>query len=111
MNDYPTKQTLKCIKNFNLGKRPLKILLDLIRTEWKFADVEYYKLIIKGNNVYLELHTGGWSGNEEIYDSFEKIKMIAMFWQKSERGGHYYYTFPKFMYEKGFKTTLEDETK
>lgn len=37
----------------------------------------------------IELHTGGWSENEEIVDAICDTKFWLFYWQKSERGGHY----------------------
>lgn len=40
--------------------------------------------------LILELHTGGWSGNEEIIKALQGNKLFwLMWWQKTERGGHY----------------------
>lgn len=40
--------------------------------------------------LILELHTGGWSGNEEIINALQNNKLFwSMWWQKTERGGHY----------------------
>lgn len=40
----------------------------------------------------LELHTGGWSGNEQIVEALKRNRMFwAMCWVKSERGGHYWF--------------------
>jgi hypothetical protein len=43
----------------------------------------------------LELHTGGWSGNEEIISVLQNSMFWVMYWQKSERGGHYYFELPE----------------
>ena len=40
--------------------------------------------------LIFELHTGGWSGNEEIIKALQDNKLFwLMWWQKTERGGHY----------------------
>ncbi len=42
--------------------------------------------------LILELHTGGWSANEEIINTLQDNKLFwLMWWWKTERGG--YYTF------------------
>jgi hypothetical protein len=39
----------------------------------------------------LELHTGGWSDNETIISDLESNFFWFLYWQKSVRGGHYYF--------------------
>lgn len=39
----------------------------------------------------MELHTGGWSENEEVIHFMEQSMFWRVFWWKSERGGHYYF--------------------
>ena len=42
--------------------------------------------------LILELHTIGWSANEEIIKALQCNKLFwFMWWQKTERGGHYYF--------------------
>jgi hypothetical protein len=42
--------------------------------------------------LMLELHTGGWSGNEDIIEALQNHKLFwMMWWWKTERGGHYYF--------------------
>lgn len=84
MYPYPTEEQLEYIKNFDLVKQGYFNLLDYIYNIWSYPD--YY---ILGENA-LELHTGGWSGNEDIvYALQENTLFWAMAWMKSERGGHY----------------------
>jgi len=45
----------------------------------------------KGDKWSLEIHTGGWSGHEEIIDELQCTMFWFFYWQKSERGGHYYF--------------------
>jgi len=40
----------------------------------------------------LELHTGGWSGNEDIIEALKKSYFWIFYWEKSVKGGHYYFT-------------------
>ena len=39
----------------------------------------------------LALHTGGWSGNEDIIRELEQTWFWFMYWCQSHRGGHYYF--------------------
>jgi hypothetical protein len=63
-------------------------LLDFIKSIWNYGD---WGFKMSGKKVLrVELHTGGWSGNEEIIQHFEKKLLWYMSWMKSTRGGHYY---------------------
>ena len=78
-------ETYDCIKN----PEPCD-LIRAIKSMWKYADVGYFKY--DKNTRILELHTAGWSDNEEIISSLEKNRFFwSLYWQKSERGGHYYF--------------------
>ena len=59
----------------------------------------YFKVYVTKKQVFVQLHTAGWSGNEDLYCALEKVKWLGLFWQKSVRGGHYYYTFPRFVWD------------
>lgn len=89
---YPTNAELKTIKdwdfltNFTGG---VKDFLPFLKDIWWMSDWGY---ILKGKNVLrLELHTGGWSGNEEIIGVLRRTMFWTLYWEKSVRGGHYYF--------------------
>ena len=89
---YPTEEEIQEIENWNFdfsignNKRFINYLKSIWWTpEWGFV----YKL--KKRKLYLELHTGGWSGNEEIKGVLKKTLFWNFYWQKSVRGGHYYF--------------------
>lgn len=53
--------------------------------------------IHKSPVINLELHTGGWSGNEVIISALLQNRMfITMWYKKWERGGHYYFEINPF---------------
>ena len=84
---YPTKGQLQTIRKFDLTKKSVKALLDFIEPIWEYGDWGF-----KRTKHKLELHTGGWSGNEDIIGSLQgNFLFWAMYWQKSTRGGHYYF--------------------
>lgn len=90
MKEYPTEDDLKRIEEWDAIK-DAQGLIDFISELWSYPD--YFKRECE----VLELHTGGWSGNESVIEALEKNLMFyALFWQKSERGGHYYFTVRKF---------------
>jgi len=42
--------------------------------------------------LYVELHTGGFSANEDVIEALQDNMMFwLMWWWKTERGGHYYF--------------------
>jgi hypothetical protein len=61
-------------------------LIKLLQNIWHWPDY------IKYEDGKLELHTGGWSENERIITELAQTIFWAFFWQKSERGGHHYFT-------------------
>ena len=81
---YPTEETLEYIKNYQ--EAPLT-LIEYVLAAWHWPEYAKWEPPI------LELHTGGWSGNEEIIQALMESKSLFwnFFWQKSERGGHYYF--------------------
>lgn len=91
MKKYPTEHGLKAIETWDFEKQSVKDFLKLIRDAWNWADVGFYKL--RGKRVLrLELHTGGWSGNEDVIEAMRNNWMFWLLcWKKSVRGGHYYF--------------------
>lgn len=97
MGHYPSDIVLERIKNFDVFEEDIKKLLDLIENEWEFADVGYIKTYSENGKNILELHTGGWSGNEEIIDALmENFAFWGAYWWKTERGGHYWFEIKEF---------------
>ena len=99
--EYPSKEELKIIYSWDFSKEPVKDLLDYVERLWWEPN---WGFKLTGKRVLkLELHTGGWSGNESIIEALKYNFMFwSMYWQKSTRGGHYYFTinFPKTIVSK-----------
>ena len=90
---YPTDEELQEIRQWSKNRivdYDVLGLLDYIRDRWRYADSGYFKLVGK-RVLRLELHTAGWSGNESIIDALQENVFWFMWWQKSTRGGHYYF--------------------
>jgi len=84
---YPTDKELATIKDWDVLKSNVSGLLDFIEARWRWSDT-YMKR--EGDKV--ELHTGGWSGNEDIIGALEGNHTFWLTcWMKSERGGHYWF--------------------
>lgn len=90
---YPTEEALGYIKNYDILNQPIKKLIEFIQELWSYKDF----FILRGKKTLtLELHTGGWSGNESIIQALaENILFWSMYWEKSVRGGHYYFKITK----------------
>lgn len=84
-NSYSDQTILDMIYEYgNTNKH--KELIDLLFDIWTYKDY------ISFTDGKLELHTGGYSANEEIITELSQTSFWFFFWQKSERGGHHYFT-------------------
>jgi hypothetical protein len=93
-NGYPTDEWLDFIKDYKPEVMPIMDFLKLLErgwylSNWGFRLHKKYKGIRK-----LELHTGGWSGNEitinVILDNIF-LKWLHMKYYQWNVGGHYYF--------------------
>ena len=89
-NEYPTEKELQIIEKWEMLEKPVRDLLEFVRSIWWMPEWGYK---LKGKKVlYLELHTGGWSGNESIIHALKSNRIFwLMCWEKSSKGGHYYF--------------------
>lgn len=87
---YPTRTELQAIQEWNILEKPVKDLLDYIKDLWWMPG---WGFSLKGKRVLrLELHTGGWSGNENIIDALKHNYLFwSLNWERSRRGGHYWF--------------------
>jgi hypothetical protein len=87
---YPTKKELEKIKNWDILNNDIQEFLEYIRSIWRTPD---WGFSLKGKRILkLELHTGGWSGNEEIMYALQHNYLFwGLYWRKSLTGGHYYF--------------------
>lgn len=92
---YPTKEWLNFIKNYkNFDEIPIKEFLELLRKSWWASQMLFVLHKKYCKERMLELHTGGWSGNEEIIHAILSntvlinLKMKYIAWNI---GGHYYF--------------------
>ncbi len=81
---YPDENELKKIKEW--GHEDYPALMYYIEELWSYSD----RFLQKGDVYYLS--TGGWSGNESLIEALEENALFwCCCWQKSERGGHYWF--------------------
>lgn len=93
---YPTEEFLQFIKDYKPDNSLpiLKFIKDILFKSWWMSDC-CFKLHRKYKSIQkLELHTGGWSGNEELINAIKAniylthFKMQYVMWKT---GGHYYF--------------------
>jgi len=98
--EYPTEEELERIENWD-HTLPVMKLLDDIESLWHWSEWGFKKYwgfnSLRRRVLKVELHTGGWSGNEEIIGALQKTVFWNLYWEKSIRGGHYYFEIPKSM--------------
>ncbi len=98
-NEYPRDSELREIKKWDVIKGNLPEFVDYIKSlwwmpEWGFKLYRGREHIFRQWCMKLELHTGGWSGNEDVIGTLQGTFFWTLFWQKSIRGGHYWFEFP-----------------
>jgi hypothetical protein len=95
-NGYPTDEWLDFIKNYKPSESlPLiKFVSDFLRYGWWMHEWGFVLHRKYNGKRRLELHTGGWSGNEEIIDAIKSNMWLTHFQMRYvmwETGGHYYF--------------------
>lgn len=104
---YPTGKELDTIRNWDFNKKSIQDFLEHIHSCWHWADGPGWQgYHLTGKNILrLELHTGGWSGNENVIEALcENFVFWVMYWEKSVRGGHYYFRIPLKAFKSASKT-------
>ncbi len=93
---YPTEETLQFIKKYQ-DIHNLRFLAEFIVKAWYWPDYAKWDDKSEVFPSTLELHTGGWSGNEILISALQESESLfwTFYWQKSERGGHYYFEIPR----------------
>ena len=94
-SEYHSDFELNKIKNWDY--RNVFELIEHIQDMWNWKQ-DYFvskwgkRKFDNADVLLLELHTGGWSGNEDIIAALEEHEMFFNLWHtKWERGGHYYF--------------------
>jgi hypothetical protein len=91
---YPTEGYLKFIREYTGSSCPIMNMIDIICENWYHGDWGW-KLHRKYKGVRkFELHTDGWSGNEDIIDEITSNIYLTNFQMKYvswRTGGHYYF--------------------
>lgn len=92
---YPTEEWLTFIEEYQPDEYlPIYDFLELLKSSWNHSQWGFKLHRIYRGIRKLELHTGGWSGNESIIKAIEKnifLTYISMKYKMWETGGHYYF--------------------
>jgi len=91
MKEYPDESDLKQIREWDAVKDPFGLIKFIESICWCDA------IRIRGKRVwYIEFHTWGWSGNEDIIGALRDNPLFfAIYWEKTHKGGHYYFKVHK----------------
>lgn len=106
---YNTDKEMRLIEKWDVNE--VFTLLDYIEERWWSTDWGFKKVWSKERLhnkpvIKLELHTGGWSGNEDIINALLKNQMFKMLWYYQwNRGGHFIFEINPFNI--GFKSANE----
>ncbi len=91
-NDYPEEQELERIRKWDITKESVHKLVEYVIERWKWAKNDYARNYSTQKRIKIKLATGGWSGNEDIISALaDNVLFWAIYWQRSERGGHYWF--------------------
>jgi len=93
---YPTEELLEFISKYEPSDDfPLIKFIEVLESAWWMPDWGFKLHKKYKGKTKLELHTGGWSGNEEIMSAIESNLILGLYLRHTmwKRGGHYYYEF------------------
>lgn len=86
---YPEKKDLLALRAFGvLDNQTFEREADIILSLFESTGVGSGRITKFGRKIRLYLHTGGWSGCEEMISAINKI-WWSMYWKESTVGGHY----------------------
>ncbi len=93
-DNYSDETSLEKIKTWDVLKDGVEGLLDLVEENTNWVDRQIHR---SGKYVIrFEYHTGGWSGNEDVIAALRQNFLFwSLAWEKSTRGGHYYFKINK----------------
>lgn len=88
--EYPTEEQLEKIRKWDVLKDGISALIVYVKSLWWTPEWGWK---LAGKQVLrLQLHCGGWSGNEDIIGALRDNYLFWAFcWVKSTRGGHYWF--------------------
>jgi hypothetical protein len=113
---YPTKEELGFIRKYDVFKKPVRQLVEYIQERWRWDDYfvvrrkrDFFASVTSTDdhnpkrrwNVIVEMHTGGWSGSEDMIEALRKNRwFFFLYHNKWETGGHFYFKIPEDTWKK-----------
>ena len=99
LDGYPTKGELELILAFRGTPHEF---FDYICSIWWYDSyaVTRGRDAISGGVKRINISTVGWSGNEDIIGVLKQTWFWFMWWQQSNRGGHYMFEVPTKLWDK-----------
>ena len=94
IDGYPTEEYLDFIRGYDFLFEDVRPFLDILRDGWAYRDWGFKFRRKYKDHQTLELHTAGWSGNEEVIGALKETYFFTLYWEKTHRGGHYYFKIP-----------------
>jgi hypothetical protein len=95
---YPEPKDLDRIKSWDTYD--VFNLIEYVCCKWsyqKWGVKKYWEKKREREVLKVELHTAGWSGNEDLINALLENRMFTMMWYESwRRGGHYYFEINPF---------------
>lgn len=91
---YPKNELITTIRNYHPDQGNIIKMIYLICHNWYHGEDGYKIYMADDGMVKLELHTLGWSGNEDVIKEVLKNDFLTegpMKYMRWERGGHYYF--------------------
>jgi len=100
LSGYPTNEYLEFIRNYKPEQMPVFEFVDtILRNGWYFDDWGFVLHRRYNDKRKLELHTGGWSGNEEIIEVILSNIFLTHFEMRYVMwctGGHHYFELSEY---------------
>lgn len=92
---YPTEEFISFLREWNC-ESPYSIndVLDMVEQAWEHRDLGFKRRRQRNGRQTIEMHTLGWSGNEEIIGAIISNIWLTHFklqYFKWITGGHYYF--------------------
>ncbi|HES60140.1 MAG TPA: hypothetical protein ENO18_06900 [Caldithrix sp.] len=92
---YPTEEFLTYIRDSEFKTtEDIMNLVEMIGDAWYFGDWGFKLHRKYKGKRKLELHTGGWNGNEDIIEAITSniyLTHLRMSYARWEAGGHHYF--------------------
>ena len=92
---YPTEKSLcrlaEVLRNENV-KEAIDAFYNALEENFYYECCGLTKIEVRGEEINVwEYHTMGWSGNEDIINILKQCWLWSIFFERHDKGGHYYF--------------------